>query len=142
MPERNHIITLSLPLSVSIPRKKGNNKVFIANLNGFRNAHHFTLNKAKHLYHDEVKKAYLYALNGPLLIVPPLACIFTVYPSTGRKFDISNVCSIIDKFSLDALVDLKVIPDDNYKIIRDVTYRFGEVDRNNPRCELKIFSIK
>lgn len=66
---------------------------------------------------------------------------YTVYPKTRRLCDISNVCSVHDKFFCDAIVDLGKLSDDNYKFLPEITYRFGEVDKNNPRVEILITPI-
>ena len=50
----------------------------------------------------------------------------------------TNPCSIIDKFTCDALVKAEIIEDDSFKQIKKVSYIFGGVDKHNPRCELTI----
>jgi hypothetical protein len=45
-----------------------------------------------------------------------------------KKRDISNVCSIVDKFVCDALVELKYLPEDNYEYLKKVTFLFGGFD--------------
>lgn len=77
---------------------------------------------------------------GELPHNPPYVFTYTVYPASNRKFDLSNVCSIIQKFTDDALIDYGIISDDSYKIIPQIHYRFGGVDKENPRCELEITS--
>ena len=56
------------------------------------------------------------------------------YPSTKRKFDLSNKVESIQ----DLLVKAGVISDDNYCVINSLHVYFGEVDRNNPRAEIEI----
>lgn len=127
-----------LPLSVVIPRKKGD-RIWICNLNNYRNTHYITLNKVKQIYKEYVDAAIIdwYADNED---VPkaPLILTYTVYPATNRIFDVANVCTVIDKFTCDALVELGVIKDDNHKIIQAVNYRIGHTDKANPRCELTV----
>ena len=50
----------------------------------------------------------------------------------------SNPCSIIDKFTCDALVKAGVLEDDSSKQIKKVIYKYGGIDKDNPRCELEI----
>jgi Holliday junction resolvase RusA-like endonuclease len=69
---------------------------------------------------------------------PPLIFIYTLYPESNRRMDVSNVCSVVDKFTCDALTELGIITDDNHKIIPAINYRFGKVDKENPRVELEI----
>lgn len=132
---------LILPLSVTIPRKKGEDKVFPLNLNIYRNAHHMTLAQAKILYKEAVTKAMCSPTGKfvPLnLGTGPFLFVYTVFPATNRAFDLGNVCSIIQKFTDDALIELKAISDDNYKVVREVRYQFGRVDKERPRAELSI----
>jgi len=130
---------LILPLQVMIPRKTCEDKRVILNLNVYRNAHHMTLNQAK----IEMGKHVSIAIKecGGDAPSPPYRLVYTVFPSTGRAFDLGNVCSIIQKFTDDALIEMGIIKDDNYKVIREVIYRFGEVDKENPRAELELSSF-
>jgi Holliday junction resolvase RusA-like endonuclease len=124
-----------LPLFVTIPRKKGDRK-WICNLNNYRNTHYITLNKVKQIYKEYVQAAWY--MENEDMPKPPLILIYTVYPATNRIFDIANVCTVIDKFTCDALVELGVITDDNHKVVAAVNYRIGKVDKENPRVELEI----
>lgn len=65
---------------------------------------------------------------------------YTVFFGSKRKTDISNVCSIVDKYFCDALVELGKLPDDNYDYIKEITYKFGGIDKNNPRVEITLSS--
>jgi hypothetical protein len=49
------------------------------------------------------------------------------------------VLPIIQKFTDDALIELKVISDDSWKVIKAIDYRFGAIDKENPHAELEIF---
>ena len=126
---------LILPLEVMIPRKTCEDKRVMLNLNIYRNAHHMTLNQAKVEMKEHV---FLAVPKGMLIPLPPFRFTYTIFPATGRAFDLGNVASIIQKFTDDALIELGVIKDDNYKIVREVVYRFGEIDKANPRAELLI----
>jgi hypothetical protein len=127
---------LSLPLSVVIPRKTKEDKVFTLNLNVYRNAHHMTMNHAKILWKATVETL----LNGRHIDLPspPYLFTYTVFPSSGRTFDLGNVLPAIQKFTDDALQELHVIANDNYKVIKAINYRFGEIDKEHPRVELEI----
>jgi len=129
-------MVLSLPLKVSLPRKN-KDRVFILNLNTYRNTHHMILNPAKVLYKDQVALAYAMA-RARKLPEPPYRFTYTVFPANRRAFDLGNVCSIIQKFTDDALIQMGVLTDDNYKVVGAVDYRMGSVDKENPRCELTI----
>jgi len=134
---------LILPLFVDIPRKKLPAKRFYLGLNPYRNTHFHVLNAAKILWKDIVATA-ISKTQEKIATGSLLSFRYTIYPPSNRKFeirDISNVCSIIDKFTCDALIEFGVISDDSYKVIPKVIYEFGAVDKENPHCELLINSI-
>jgi hypothetical protein len=134
-------VILKLPLHIVLPRKK-QARIFVLNLNVYRNTHYIVLNQAKALYKEQVEQAYRewesQGENHYLFPDEPYRFIYTVYPANNRAFDISNVCSIVDKFTCDALQELGVIKNDNHKYIPEVSYKIGKVDKNNPRMELEI----
>tara|TARA_R100000541_G_scaffold56081_1_gene65309 strand:- start:448 stop:696 length:249 start_codon:yes stop_codon:yes gene_type:complete len=68
----------------------------------------------------------------------PVTLTYTYYAKTKRRIDISNPCSIIDKFTCDALVKAGILKDDSFKQVNKVVYKFGGLDKENPRCELLI----
>lgn len=127
-----------LPLSVTIPRKTKDDKVFTLNLNIYRNCHHFVLNQAKIAWKDIVKQSMP---QNMIVDCSPFKFVYTVFPNSGRKFDLANVLSIVQKFTDDALIEFGVIPDDNYKVIPIIVYKFGKVDKENPRVELEIYPL-
>lgn len=126
---------VALPLRV--PTNKAGTKHFILNLNQYRNAHHFTKNAAKvefkRLMGPEIRK---------LPIFERVELIYTIFPRTRLEFDVGNPGSILDKFFSDALVELGHLPDDNYKHIPQVTYRFGAVDPVCPRAVVTIVPLE
>lgn len=126
---------IALPLSVIIPRKKKADLKWILNLNNYRNTHYHTLDDVKSIYSDIITAAVMHA---EMPKQPPYYFIYTVFPGSARSFDTANVCSIVDKFTADALQELGIIENDNYKIIPKITYQFGKVDKENPRVELEI----
>jgi len=129
-------VKIILPLSVVLPRKTKADKVFILNLNIYRNAHYMTLNNAKVAW-VEIVKAVL-VLTDQTMPDPPYRFTYTVFPANNRKFDLGNVCSIIDKFTADALQEMGVIQDDSFKYIPEIVFRFCGDDKTNPRVELEI----
>lgn len=120
---------INLPLSVPQTKKKA----FYLNLNIYRNANFHTLNKAKISFKDTV---------APLLTHLPklnqISLSYELYLGSKREVDVANVCSIVDKFFSDTLVELGYLPDDNYKHVLGVQYLFGSVDSKNPRIEVTI----
>lgn len=128
-----------LPLHVVLPRKK-QARLFALNLNIYRNTHYIVLNQAKALYKEKVEQAVFDAYEdgeGPRGECP-LIFTYTVFPANNRAFDLANILPIVQKFTDDALIELGIIKDDNHKIIPAINYRFGKVDKENPRVELEI----
>lgn len=56
------------------------------------------------------------------------------YPSTKRKFDLTNKAESI----MDLLVDAGIIEDDNYSIVPKIILEIGDHDKINPRAEITI----
>jgi len=120
---------IDLPLEVYYSK----NKKFILNLNNYRNAHYRILSNAKKIYADN-----LVARISHPKYEEPVVLTYTYYAKSRRRLDVSNPCSIIDKFTCDALVKAGVLEDDSSKQIKKVIYKYGGIDKDNPRCELEI----
>lgn len=60
----------------------------------------------------------------------PISAEITIYPRTKRRFDISNKIESI----MDFLVDIEVLKDDNFNIVKSITGHFGGIDIENPRA--------
>lgn len=120
---------VDVPIKVAL----SNNNNFYLNLNQYRNAHYHVLNKAKVLFADQVT---------PLLQGIPFlhkcGIKYTYYAPSKRETDVSNVCSIVDKFFSDTFVAAGKLKDDNYKYLDEVTYAFGGIDPQNPRVTITI----
>ncbi len=121
---------IDLPLEVFYSK----NKKFILNLNNYRNAHYRVLSTAKRIYSDNLVPR----LEGFDSFSEPVTLTYTYYARSNRRLDISNPCSVIDKFACDALVKAEIIQDDDFKQVKEVVYKFGGVDKDNPRCELVV----
>jgi len=121
------------PLSVPVSGRKK----FILNLNNYRNANHFTLNTAKVNY-----KAIVSEQIRQLDPWNKIKVKYVLYPKTHRRTDIGNVTAVHKKFIEDALTDLKIIPDDNYKHVVASSEEFGNVDKSNGRVEIFILGVE
>lgn len=121
---------IDAPLRVPKNKKGG---CFSLNLNVYRNSHPMVLNNAKKTF-----KGMMIPLMVDLPKFHKVEIRYKLFPKTKRLCDVSNVCSIVDKFFCDALVELGKIEDDNYLFIPKVTYEIGEVDKHNPRVEIRI----
>ena len=62
--------------------------------------------------------------------------VYVYYPGSKRRVDVANPCSVIDKFTCDAIVKNGILVDDNVSILKEVRYVYGGVDSNDPRCDL------
>ena len=117
---------------LSVPQSK--KKMFILNMNVYRNAHYMTLNT--------VKKRYKDVLQDQILLLPvfdkPIQIIYKLFPKTRRRTDIGNVLSIHQKFFEDALTEFGKIEDDNYLYVPRTAQIFGAVEPTNPRVEIEI----
>ena len=121
---------IDLQLEVHYSKKKK----FILNLNNYRNAHYRVLSISKSLYSDNLVPR----LKDFDRFTEPVSLTYTYYARSNRRLDISNPCSIIDKFTCDALVKAEILEDDSFNQIKEVVYKFGGVEKDNPRCELVI----
>ena len=138
-------IKLNLPLFVWQRRKTKPDKKIYLNKNIERNLHFQIYRKLKQEYKEDVREA-LYMINegmNPIhpIMHPPFRCTYTLFPATKRKVDIVNPLSIVCKFAEDALTELGFWEDDNMEYVPEVNMRWGNVDKDNPRCELTIKEI-
>jgi hypothetical protein len=131
------IATLHAPLFVHTTKSKTAKSKFIFNLNNYRNACYMELNNSKKAYKTEMKNQIV-----RLPMLGKVAVRFTLFPKTKRKTDIPNVCSIHDKYFMDALVEFKKLTDDTFDYYIETGYRFGHVDKHNPRVEIEIYETK
>lgn len=126
-------LTVPIRLEVGVAKKK----TYYLNLNGYRNWQ-FQLN-------NSLKKAFKIEVAERIRELTPVtgACkiTYTIYYPTRRLFDIDNIGAVVTKFTHDALVEFGILEDDNYKIVTEITYKFGGVDKDNPRCDIVIEEI-
>ena len=130
------IATVSSPLLVYLPRKTMKDKSWILNLNIYRNTNRFTLNDVKIIYKKLMKKQI-----ESLPILNKVAVRFILFAGSKRKMDTPNVCCIHDKFFMDAVVEFGKLADDTFDHYTETGYKYGGVDRGNPRVEIEIYEI-
>ena len=117
-------------LEVGVNKKKN----YYLNLNGFRNWQYQLSNQLKKLFKIKIAST-VRSLDRVDL---PCKVTYIIYYPTKRVFDIDNIGAVVNKFTHDALVELDILEDDNYNFVYEVTYKFGGVDKDNPRCEVLI----
>ena len=126
------MIEFSIPLCTYVNAKR-----FGLNLNEYRNAHYRVLSSAK----KSISAIVFVALLKEKKIAAPVKVTITLWRKNKKKCDLSNICSIADKFALDAIVRCKIIDDDDCLTIPLVEYIYGGIDKENPRIDIKLESI-
>jgi len=130
---------LILPTSITFPRKTMADKKYMLNLNVYRNLNFIVNNQMKAAFTESVDNE-IYRTR-PEIPPPPYRFTYTLFQETKRKTDVANVCCVVAKFAEDSLVAIGILSDDNHTIIPETVYRYGGVDKENPRVELEIESI-
>ena len=91
-----------------------------------------------------MKKKYKQLMETEIRSLPVFSKIeihYKLFPRTKRLCDVNNVCSAVDKWFSDALVELGHLTDDNYLYLPRVISEFGGVDKDHPRVEITIKEI-
>lgn len=125
-----------VPVRVILPRKTIADKKIPLNLNEYRNAHYQILNQAKIIFTEDLKDK----LEG-LKLQAPIVIRYYLTLGTRAETDVANICSVVDKFFSDALVHYGCIEDDNYKILKGVSFEFSEIDPGNPHVDIEIIEL-
>ena len=111
-------------------------KRYHLNLNQYRNWHFQVSNKLKVTY-KEIISPQLVDLSFKKIELK-----FTLYKSSKRKVDRSNVLTVHEKFFCDALVETGCIEDDNDEFLEATHYYSGGIDKENPRVEIEITKLE
>ena len=114
-----------LPIYTNTSKKK---KVLVS-LNWFRNAHYGIKDKVKKQYHEIVFEQ-LRGAKKPF--ENQIGVKYQLWYKRG-DCDLMNVVSVLDKFLLDALVQAKMIKDDNVNKYISCYAEVGGKDVKNPR---------
>lgn len=127
-------IKFTLPLRV----KKTKKRLFSLNLNGYRNEHFQSLNKAK----KEFKRIFIEKYGVyPGEKMERVFLEYEIFFPNKRRTDLLNVGSIVDKFASDCLVECGYIRDDDRTVVQTVLFKDGGIDRKNPRAELTVIEL-
>lgn len=126
----------SVPIRLEVGVNK--KKTHYLNLNGYRNWQFQLNNQLKKLFKITVANDIraLQPVNGVVRVT------YTIYYPTKRAFDIDNIGSVITKFTHDALVEFGIFEDDNYHFVREIVFKYGGVDKEDPRCDVVIEEIE
>jgi Holliday junction resolvase RusA-like endonuclease len=120
----------NVPLYLTVGKRKPKNHWLT--LNNYRNWKFYLSNDLKTLFKETLNTDVLIAIEGEISVT------YTFYYPTKQLRDIDGSLAVISKFTLDALVEGGIIQDDNYTIVKKVSGEYGGLDKENPRCEVKI----
>ena len=133
---------LKLPLTINAAKQYQAPYKFNLNLNEYRNLHHRRLNTAKFNYTNRVHDIVLgtYGVKHPTFTKVKL--LYSLYRTDKRLCDVANICSVVDKFTCDALVKLLVLPEDTYEHVVEVQYKWGGIIKEDPHVKLAIIEVE
>jgi len=132
--QRYHLIS---PLYIDLPRKKEPfYKRYYLNLNTYRNLHYLVNNQLKIAY-----KEYMQKQIEDLPELSKISLEFVLHKSSNRKIDRHNICTVIEKFFMDALQEYHKIKGDDDKYIEQEIYKTGTIEKNNGYCEIIIETV-
>lgn len=129
---------LTLPIYIWLPRKTKADKKISVGLNWYRNAQFFENNAVKAKFKELVGKELLTL--GKVQPFKRVGAVYTFY--FARKCDTGNFFAVVEKFFLDALVEMGLLPDDNCEHVLTGKYQFGGYDKQNPRVEIEITEVQ
>jgi len=125
------LFEFTAPLKVTKTKVKD----FILNLNNYRNAHYQVLNKTKVEFCTLMDKKYPHEYEPA---PGEVKTTYTVYSGSKRKFDLPNVCSIVQKYFEDWMTHKGIIPTDDVTVITECEYKYGGIDKDNPRVDITV----
>ena len=135
--EKDKVYTVFSPVSVTIPRKTKKDRIVYLNLNTYRNLHYIINNQAKGIYKElmETQISKLPKFNK-------IALLFELHKGSKRKIDRHNICSIVQKFFCDALVELGKLDDDDDRFIISEKYITGDFSKGKPSVTIHIKEVE
>lgn len=98
---------------IMLPRKTMKDKKVSINLNIYRNLHPMTNNQCKIIAKHNVALYLKRTCQDGIRFTKPVNVTFQFTKPTKRKMDKGNVFSVAQKYFYDALVELKILEDDN-----------------------------
>ncbi len=125
---------MNLPLEIS----KGKKTKYHINMNVFMRSHYTEVARMKQAYQNHVKTL----LPKTSHFTGEFKLLFIYYRPNLISRDLSNMVSIVDKFTTDVLTQQGIIPDDNVNHIKSVHYYFGGTNKNKHYLDLYLFKHK
>lgn len=131
----SNIQQYSVPIKLEVGVSK--KKTHYLNLNQYKKWHFQESNQLKRLFKAVVAKDIknLVPVEGKCRVT------YTIFYPNKRKFDIDNIGAIVAKFNNDALTELGILEDDNYEFIQEIVFKFGGIDKDNPRCDVELEEV-
>lgn len=123
---------LTLPIYLEV-----NKKTVALSMNNYRNWHYFTSSKVKKQYSEVLSPC----LEDMPALEPPIQLSYTLFYKNANS-DLLNFGSLASKFLLDNLVAHNIIPNDTVKYVIKEEFTVASQDRENPRIEVLITSLK
>lgn len=125
------LIKITLPIYTKFKKKDT-----LVGMNIVRNLHYTTKNKWKQNYHklvwEQLKPFQKLNFDGYV------RCEHKLYYKNANC-DMNNVCSMIDKYTMDAIQEYGIIKNDNVLRYNQYEVTVGGKDIVNPRVEVFIF---
>ena len=116
------IPSIKVPLRVPVTSKKW----YTISINTMRTAHFRVSAKAKRVFHKEIE-----ALVEKLPIMSKVEVKLVIYAKNKRRFDIDNL-ALLMKFTMDVLIELGKLPDDDYNHMPRVIIEYGGINKDDP----------
>lgn len=129
------MIKIDCPVYIIVPRKTKKDRKYSMNLNAYRNWNFIVSNMLKNTFSETLE-----CVLSDLKIKDELFITYKLYKASNRRSDKNNVICIVDKFLCDSLVKWGCIEDDNDDFILSTYSCKTELDKENPRCEAKLFT--
>lgn len=111
-------------------------KELLLGFNQIKPLHPFTFNNIKKWFNNLIATRVNYPekYNGEYIVE------YDIYYKHAR-IDPSNVCCIIEKFTLDGLQECGAILNDNVNLHKGSKFSVIGADKNNPRIEVRVYKI-
>lgn len=119
----------TVPTRIILGKKKKTS--FPINANTFANKHHRQKHNAKMMFYEHVKSLGLKDAIHYRPFAVPIRIHMKYYRERGGTWDMDNAGFGIHKFTADALAELKIIHDDNYKLVKWPTFEYMGIDKTD-----------
>jgi Holliday junction resolvase RusA-like endonuclease len=132
------MIKFTLPIYWVKKYKTKPNKTILVSMNFYRNAYYFDQNQFKRDFSVIVAEQLKDCSEAKIEQFIMKYKLWYKNPNS----DPSNIIALIEKVSLDVLQELGYIPNDNMKYHLGSTWSVEGIDKEKPRCEIKLKEIK